>query len=120
MGTLDAVQVMIKGGVVPGGNWRNWVCDTAVICAMAVAIVTLGWKYTFTTATPTSDCDSIWSILSTVVVSVRSVRVTMRLAISTAERPLYCQTMLTTGMSMLGKMSVGVFRIESGPMISSK
>src|SRR5579859_4145334 len=101
---------MTNGGVVPWGRKRNWVCDTAVICAMAVAIFTCGWKYTFTTATPTSDCDSMWSILSTVVVSVRSVCVTMRAAISTAERPVYCHTMLTTGISILGKISVGVLR----------
>jgi hypothetical protein len=28
--------------------------------------------------------------------------------------------MLTTGISIFGKMSVGVLRIESGPMMSSK
>lgn len=33
------------------------------------------------------------------------------------EKPLYDQTMLTTGISMFGKMSVGVRRIASGPAI---
>jgi hypothetical protein len=41
----------------------------------------------------------------------------MRLAMSWAEKPLYVQTMLTTGMSMLGKISVGVRSIASGPTI---
>ncbi len=59
-------------------------------------------------------------MLSTVVVSVRSVMVMTRLAISTAERPEYCQTMLTTGISILGKMSVGVLRMDNGPMINNK
>ncbi|VWC33255.1 hypothetical protein BSE24067_06531 [Burkholderia seminalis] len=34
---------------------------------------------------------------------------------SSAEKPLYDQTMLTTGMSMFGKMSVGVRSSASGP-----
>src|ERR1700734_1016177 len=111
---------MTRGGVVPWGRKRNWVCDTAVICASAVAILTWGWKNTFTTATPSSDCDSRCSILSTVVVNVRSVWVTMRAPISTADKPWYCHTTLTTGISMLGKMLAGVLRIESGPRITGK
>ena len=27
---------------MPWGSWRNWVCDIAVICAMAVASVDFG------------------------------------------------------------------------------
>ena len=45
---------------------------------------------------------------------------TIRFAISSAERPLYVQTTLTTGMSMFGKMSVGVRMIASGPRIEQQ
>jgi len=38
----------------------------------------------------------------------------MRCSISLASRPAYCQTMLTTGMLMDGKMSVGVRRSTNG------
>ena len=73
---------MISGGVVPGGNCRNWVCEIAVICAIAFSIFACGWKNTFTTAIPFRDCDSLCSMSSTVVVRVRSVSVTIRLAMS--------------------------------------
>ena len=68
-------RLMISGGVVPWGNCRSCVCETAVICAMARSMLALGWKKTLTTAMPFSDCDSMCSMLSTVVVSVRSVNV---------------------------------------------
>ena len=57
------------------------------------------------------------SILSTVVVSARSVMLTMRSAMSSGTMPLKFQIMLTTGMLMLGKISVGVRTIASPPMI---
>jgi hypothetical protein len=41
-GHTRCVKVMIRGGVVPWGRKRNWVCDTAVICAMAVAMRDVG------------------------------------------------------------------------------
>ena len=42
------------------------------------------------------------------VVRARSLFSTMREAIWSADMPVYPQTMLTTGMLMFGKMSVGV------------
>lgn len=38
---------------------------------------------------------------------------------SSAENPLYDQTMLTTGMSMFGKISVGMRMTASGPRMKS-
>ena len=49
------------------------------------------------------DWDSMCSMPTTFDVSARSKFVTMRLSISSGDSPLYCQTMLTTGMSMYGK-----------------
>ncbi len=71
------------------------------------------------TPMPFSDCDSTCSMLLTVVVSVRSESSTMRSAICSGERPVYCHSMAMTGILMLGKMSVGVAMIAMGPMISS-
>jgi hypothetical protein len=58
------------------------------------------------------------SISLTVVVMPRSLGLVMRLAISSADRPVYCQTTLTTGILMFGKMSVGIVRMLTAPMIS--
>ena len=118
MGTLEALYCRMSGGVVPSGSWRSCVCAMAVTCATALAMLTLGWKKILTTAMPFSDCDSMCSMLLTVVVSDRSESTTIRLAICSGERPVYCQTIATTGMLMLGKMSVGVVSATSGPRIS--
>ena len=64
---------MISGGVMPGGSCRSCVCETAVTCAIAWTTFALGWKNTLMTAMPSSDCDSMCSMSSTVVVSARSV-----------------------------------------------
>ena len=68
------------------------------------------------TAMPLSDCDSMCSMSFTVVVMLRSLGLVMRLAISSAERPVYCQTTLTTGLSIFGKMSVGILRMLKAPI----
>jgi len=47
---------MIRGGKVPGGNWRRIVCDTAVICAFAVSKLAVGCRKIFTTAWPLTRC----------------------------------------------------------------
>src|SRR5580704_2530091 len=44
----------------------------------------------------------------------------MRFAIWLGDRPVYCQTTETTGMLMLGKMSVGVLRTAMGPRIINR
>src|SRR5579875_1218577 len=38
---------------------------------------------------------------------------------SWGEKPVYCQMTLTTGMSMLGKMSVGVLEMTTGARMNS-
>src|SRR4051794_22403414 len=106
---------MMNGGVVPGGSLRSADCEIDVICATAASVLAPGWENTLTIDVPRSVCDSMCSISLTVVVSPRSKPETMRLDISSADIPLYCQTAVTTGMSMLGKMSVGVREIASGP-----
>ena len=46
-----------------------------------LADIHVGWKKILMMPTPTSDCDSMWSMSLTVVVMPRSALVTMRLAI---------------------------------------
>src|SRR5215831_13025181 len=106
---------MMNGGLVPGGSWRTADCEIDVICATADSVLAPGWKNTLTIETPRSVCDSMCSMSLTVVVRPRSKPETMRFAISSADMPLYCQTAVTTGMLMLGKMSVGVRMMASGP-----
>ena len=106
---------MMNGGFVPGGSCRMADCEIDVICATAASVFVPGWKNTLTIDVPRSVCDSMCSISLTVVVRPRSKPDTMRLAISSADMPLYCQTAVTTGMLMLGKMSVGVRMMASGP-----
>src|SRR5579864_3033479 len=55
-------------------------------------------------------------MLSTVVVSARSVMLIIRSFMSLGTRPLKLQMMLTTGMLILGKMSVGVRKISRTPI----
>ena len=78
---------MMSGGVVPAGSCRSCVCDTAVTCAIAWISLRPPAGTPSTTATPSSDCDSTCPMLSTVVVSARSVMVTIRFAHLLASRP---------------------------------
>src|SRR4029077_15135317 len=47
-------------------------------------------------------------------------KVVICFAIWSAERPVYCQTTVTTGMSISGKISVGVFLIDTTPSSNIK
>src|ERR1700686_585987 len=76
-------------------------------------------KNTLTTATPFNDCDSICSMLFTLVVRERSKIETIRVSISDGTRPVYVQITLMTGMLMLGKMSTGVRSRTTGLIRSS-
>lgn len=58
------------------------------------------------------------SILLTVVVIARSEMVTMRSALSCGDMPVYDQMTDATGMSMRGKMSVGIETIAATPRTS--
>ena len=73
---------------MPGGNCFIVACASAITSAIAPSTLACGCKYTFTTETPYSDCDSICSMLSTVVVSARSYTDVMRSPISEGARPL--------------------------------
>ena len=79
---------MISGGVMPGGRPRTVAWQIAVICAMAMSIFTFGWKNTLITPIPLSDWDSMCSMSLTVVVIPRSLMVTMRDAICSADMPV--------------------------------
>ena len=61
------------------------------------------------------DCDSMCSISLTVVVKARSLTVTMRFSISSGDTPVNDQITLTTGMSMTGKISVGMRLMVTTP-----
>src|ERR1019366_7840075 len=110
----------MNGGVVPGGSWRSCTWEMAVTWATAAPIFTWGWKKTLIMATPLSDCDSMCSTSLTVVVMARSLLNTMRVDISWADRPLYPHTIVTTGMSILGKISVGIETMLKTPRIKLK
>jgi len=43
-GTLEASNTRMPGGVVPFGIWLITVCETAVTCACAAAMLVPGWK----------------------------------------------------------------------------
>ena len=101
--------------MVPGGAKRSIVCDTPVICAYESSSLTLGWKKYFTTEVPLTDCDSVCSTSLTVVCAVRSPLRMRRVAISSGDSPVYFHTVATTGMRILGKMSVGVRQIANTP-----
>ncbi len=79
---------MTSGGVVPGGKPRTVVCEMAVTCAMAVWMLVPGRKKILMTPRPYTDCDSMCSMLLTVVVMPRSELVTMRSAISCGDIPV--------------------------------
>ena len=66
---------------------------------------------------PVYELDSMCSMSLTVVVSARSNGVVMRPPIWSGGSPVYCHATPITGMSMFGKMSVGVRSAASGPMI---
>src|SRR5580693_4264844 len=110
---------MTSGGVMPAGNDFNTVCEMAVTWARAVSSFAVGWKKTLTTLMPFMVWLSMCSMSLTVVVNTRSYGQVMFPSNCWAESPVYCQTMLTTGILIFGKMSVGVRRMTTGLMISS-
>src|SRR6266853_3897699 len=94
---------------------RKIVCDTAVTCAIAESMRTFGWKKMRMTETPANVCDSMFFTLSTADEIVYSLKVVICFAIWSGERPAYCHTTVTTGMSISGKISVGVSLIDVTP-----
>src|SRR5229473_7920102 len=86
---------------------------------IAPLISAVGCRNTLTTATPFNDCDSICSMLLTLVVRDRSKIETIRVSISVGTRPVYVQMTLMTGILMLGKISTGVRSRTTGLINSS-
>ncbi len=79
---------MIRGGVVPAGMPRVEVWAMEVIWAMAPSTLVPGRKNTLMIPSPATDWDSRCSMSLTVVVMLRSELATMRLAMSSGDRPL--------------------------------
>src|SRR5687768_5778593 len=104
---------MMNGGCIPGGMVRMTVFAVAASCDTALSIFAPGWKKTLMTVIPLTDCDSMCSMSFTDVVNARSDTVEIRRSISSGGSPLYCQITETTGMSISGKMSVGVRKMDS-------
>ena len=90
-----------------------------MICETAASIDAPGWKNTLITATPFTVCDSMCSMSLTVVVIARSSTVTMRRSMSSGANPAYDQMIVTTGILISGKMSVGILSSDSTPNTST-
>src|SRR5579863_4513329 len=105
---------MMNDAAVPGGKLCSWLCEMLVIWALAVSMLAPGCRKVLMMARPFSVIDSVCSMLLTTVVMLRSTFVVIRPSISSAFIPVYCQIEARTGMSMFGKMSVGVREITKG------
>ena len=102
---------MMNGGVVPAGICVSSVCEIAVTCAVAASIFAPGWKKILMT-------DDAVERLALDVLDVVDRGGEPALVVADdallhllGARPAYCQTTEMTGMSMSGKMSVGIRRI---------
>src|SRR6202011_5126665 len=89
--------------------------EIAVTCALAVAILTDGWKKILTMPKVVYEFDSMCWMSLTVVVSARSNGVMMRPAIWSGGKPWYCQATPMIGILMLGKISTGLRSAASEP-----
>ena len=85
-GTSAALYCRISGGVMPGGSGLVTDWQSAVTWAIAAFTSAPGWKNILITLVPRTDCDSMCSMLLTVVVSARSTIVVMRSCISVGDR----------------------------------
>jgi hypothetical protein len=88
MGTLEALNRMMAGGVMPVGSECSTDCEEAASWATAASTLALGWKKTRITPMPGSDSDSMCSMSLTWVVKARSERTVMTSAISSGETPV--------------------------------
>jgi hypothetical protein len=78
---------MMTGGVMPGGKMRRMVPLMALICAMDAPRSVPWWKNTLTSPMPGMQFDSMRSMPLTVVEYARSLMMTTRRSISSADRP---------------------------------
>ena len=116
-GTLEALYWMMNGGVVPGGSERNCTWLMAVTCATAWPMFTCGWKKILMSRCRRSDLRL--DVLDVVdrrghaALAVEDDAVGHLLRGEAGEVP----TTVTTGISMLGKMSVGIDSMLKTPRI---
>src|ERR1017187_2257570 len=118
MGALEALERRMEGGVMPVGSECSTACEAAANCATAASTLALGWKNILMMDRPGSDWDSMCSMSLTEVVKERSQRMVTTSAISSGEMPPYDQMTLTTGISISGKMSVGMRKVASTPRMT--
>src|SRR3984885_10943538 len=114
MGTVEALKRRIHGGLTPGGMRKRMELTAAPTWDMAASMRTCGWKEILITLAPLTVCESI-AFTSFTTAMTNSLKVVTRSSISFAGKPEYDQITVTTGMSMLGKMSVGVVAIDEKP-----
>ncbi len=86
----------------------------APICDIAASIRTWGWNEILMTLAPDTVCESI-DFTSFTTAITNSLYVVMRFSISFAGNPEYDQMTVTTGISIFGKMSVGVVAMDVKP-----
>jgi hypothetical protein len=114
MGTVDALKRRIHGGFRPGGIRNRIELTAAPTLDMAASMRTWGWNEILMTLAPFTVCESI-AFTSLTTAMTNSLKVVTRSSISFAGQPEYDQITVTTGMSMLGKISVGVVAIDEKP-----
>ena len=105
------------GGRVPVGMVRSEEAVMADNCATAASILARGWKKTLMIPKPGREADSRCSISFTAMVMPRCERKVMTSDISSGETPLKVQMTLTTGISISGRISVGMRWMASTPRI---
>ena len=100
---------MMKGGVVPGGSWRSCTWLMAVTWATALAMLTWGWKKILMIA------DAVQRLrLDVLDVVDRGGHAALAVGDDAVGHLIRrrgrckCQTTVTTGISILGKISVGI------------
>src|ERR1039458_7518682 len=108
----------MEGGVMPVGRECSTACEAAASCATAASTLALGWKNILMMDKPGSDCDSMCSMSLTEAVKDRSQRMVTTSAISSGEMPAEDQMTLTTGISISGKMSVGMRKVARTPRMT--
>src|SRR5580698_5935415 len=114
IGTVDALKRRIHGGFTPGGIRKRMEFTAASIWDMALSIRTWGWNEILITLAPLVVCESM-DFTSFTTAMTNSLKVVTRSSISFAGSPEYDQMTVTTGISMFGKMSVGVVAIDEKP-----
>src|SRR5882757_11487999 len=114
IGTVDALKRNIQGGFTPGGIRNRIELTAAPTWDMAASMRTCGWNEILMTLAPLTVCESM-DFTSLTTAMTNSLKVVTRCSISFAGNPEYDQITVTTGISIFGKMSVGVVAIDEKP-----